>query len=308
VIAAIQCRLAVRLLGAAVRLGAALSLQACENTVENELGLDAPFRVAGGQYFREPMPAPSGGPAVLGAFLTQTRFRVGEQSKSFSGVVAPQATAVAIALDDATGYWVVPTGMPLAETPDAPSFDAPLAFSAAVLPGAHTLQVSAVDLAGAFGEAARVQFELSARPLPAGELVVALSWDTPSDLDLHLITPDGTEVHSGNPNSWRSTAGGSPDPEAWRNGGILDFDSNADCRIDGRQAENVVWTTLPPSGDYAVRVDTPSLCGQAGARWRVDVVFGGAALGAATGSSFATDTRFTHGVGGGVLALRFAVP
>ena len=32
------------------------------------------------------------------------------------------------------------------------------------------------------------------------------------------------------------------DPNAFKSGGILDFDSNANCVIDGRRAENVFWT------------------------------------------------------------------
>ena len=45
----------------------------------------------------------------------------------------------------------------------------------------------------------------------------------------------------------------------------LDFDSNANCVIDGRRQENVIFPTgSPPPGVYTVRVDASSLCGQAG--------------------------------------------
>jgi hypothetical protein len=293
---------------AALRLGCAALYLACGDGVAADPGLDAPFRVDGGSFFRGDTPLARGGPRVLGAFLTQTMFRVGEQDKSFSGVVEAGATGVAVALDDRPGYWLVPTGMPLPETPDAPSFDAPLSFSLDVEPGAHTLSVWAADLAGAFGDPTRVEFTLVPRATPEGRLVVTLGWDTNSDLDLHVVLPDATEIYSGDINSYRATAGAAPDPEAWRSGGILDFDSNADCRIDGRRGENVVWTDAPPSGAYQVRVDTPSLCGTSGARWRVDVLLDGASLGAASGNSFADATRFVHGRGAGVLALGFDVP
>jgi uncharacterized protein YfaP (DUF2135 family) len=45
--------------------------------------------------------------------------------------------------------------------------------------------------------------------------------NAPVDLDLHLVTPDGTEVYKGNVNSWQR-AGGGPLEQAidvfWRQG------------------------------------------------------------------------------------------
>lgn len=281
---------------------------ACGESVASDPGLGAPFRVEGGVFVRGGRPAAGAGPLLLGAFSSQTTFRVGQQDKSFSGNAEPSATAVAVALDDTPGYWSVPTGLPLPEAPDAPSFDAPLSFSDQVEPGPHTLRVWAADLAGSFGAASLVEFMLVPGAVPAGRLVVSLSWDTQSDLDLHLVTPDGTEVYSENINSWQRPASGVADPDAWRSGGILDADSNADCRIDGRRNENVIWTAQPPSGRYAVRVDTPSLCGEQAARWRVDVLLDGQSVGAASGSSFGTATRLAHGRGAGVSALEFDVP
>ena len=89
---------------------------------------------------------------------------------------------------------------------------------------------------------------------------------------------------------------------------ILDFDSNAQCVPDGRHAENVVWHDKPPSGHYIVRVDTFSLCGEAGAHWRVEGFLDGVSIGAAEGSSTEYDTRFAHDRGAGVLALELDVP
>ncbi|HTV25387.1 MAG TPA: hypothetical protein VMG12_42120 [Polyangiaceae bacterium] len=283
-------------------------LFACGDAVSFDPGVDAALRVEGATFFRDGLPASGGGPAVLGAFLTQTTFRAGEQDKSFGGVVDLDATGVAIALDGQRGYWVVPTGMPLPETPMAASFDAPLSFSLDVAPGRHTLRVWASDLSGAFGDPVRVDFSLVPRALPEGRLVVALTWDTQSDLDLHVVLPDAVEVYSGNINSWQRSPGVPSTPDAWRSGGLLDFDSNADCHIDGRRNENVVWTETPASGSYLVRVDAPSLCGAPAARWRVDVLLDGESLAAATGNSFADAGRFSHGRGAGAFALGFDVP
>src|SRR5690606_18527793 len=100
------------------------------------------------------------------------------------------------------------------------------------------------------------------------------------------------EVSKLNTNSWQRPAGASVDPEAWRSGGILDFDSNAGCVIDGRQNENIVWSEPPPSGRYTVRVGTFSLCGAEAARFTVAVTLRGRRIAAASGASQGPATRF----------------
>jgi len=101
--------------------------------------------------------------------------------------------------------------------------------------------------------------------------------------------------------------------------GYLDFDSNAACVIDGRRQENVIFSlppddnsfvpVPPPSGEYIVRVDTFSLCGQAAAQWEVQVnTPSGAVVNPATWESTDSDTRGDHGPGAGRLALDFQLP
>jgi Fibronectin type III domain len=80
-----------------------------------------------------------------------------------------------------------------------------------------------------------------------GDVQVSVSWDAPSDVDLHVEEPGGNDIYYGNPSS--ST------------GGQLDVDSNAACSIDGRQIENVRWGGLAPAGTYTVRVDYWDACG-----------------------------------------------
>lgn len=300
------CTCSTRCSGAITLLATALA--GCVGGASNDPGLDALLRVDSGSFFRGALPADGDGPAVLGTFLTQTSFPVGKQDKSFSGVLAGGSVAAVIALDGDVGYWLVPASLPPPEAPEALGFDARLSFSAQLEPGAHSLRVWAVDTQGSFGASLATAFQLTARELPEGELVVALSWDTESDLDLHLLTPGGVEVYHGNVNSWQRSGVVVAGDETWRAGGLLDFDSNADCVIDGRREENIVWTVPPPSGSYAVRVDTPSLCGTAGARWQVEVWRAGALLGSARGFSTGTASRFGHDRGAGVLALEFQVP
>ena len=63
-------------------------------------------------------------------------------------------------------------------------------------------------------------------------LLIALAWKSATDLDLHVIDPSGAEIWSDAPTS--------------PSGGVLDLDSNAQCVIDGHDAENVRYANPPP--------------------------------------------------------------
>ena len=81
-----------------------------------------------------------------------------------------------------------------------------------------------------------------------GELQVSVSWDSPTDVDLHLFEPDGTEIFFFNTTS--------------DSGGMLDLDSNPACFIDGVNNENITYEGVtPPSGEYTVAVTYFSACG-----------------------------------------------
>ena len=84
-----------------------------------------------------------------------------------------------------------------------------------------------------------------------GEVQVSVSWDTPTDVDIWLIEPDGTRIF------WAATQ--SPA------GGQLDLDSNPACFLDNINNENITYEGgTPPSGEYSVVVDYFSDCGVAG--------------------------------------------
>jgi len=169
--------------------------------------------------------------------------------------------------------------------------------------------VRAVDASGHFGEPNVQTIAITPAPMPKGRLVVSLFWDTESDLDLHVVDPDGVEVFNRNINSWQPPPPGKPvDPTAYQDGGTLDFDSNAACVIDGRRLEDVVWAGAPPSGHYLVRVDTMSLCGEVEANWTVEVRLDDAVIARAHGKSLEVDTTYSHDRGAGVLAVEFDVP
>jgi hypothetical protein len=289
---------------------AALLLPACQGArADVDLGLAAWMRVAGAQ----PVPGdlarvvPSGGPAVVSVFNSLTTVQPGQREKPLGGTLAMGATAAALGLDGDRAYWIVVAGPPALDAPDLPTFQAALSFSPDLPEGPLSLLVRAADAGGRLGEAAAVPLVSAPAPEPSGGLVVSLRWDTEADLDLHVIVPGGVEVWAGNINSYQLPPPGAPDAGTWQEGGILDFDSNAGCVIDGRRRENVVWTGAPPPGTYAVRVDTASLCGATSARWTVEVRRDGTVT-TAEGETVAGDARFSKGPGSGVQALAFDVP
>jgi hypothetical protein len=300
----------------AARVGAALAIATaaalgCRNTADAELGLAAQLRVQGAQFVAGDLDSamPGDGPAVVSVFNSLTAVQPSEREKPLSGTLAATSTTVALGLRGDRGYWIVVAGPPSFDAPDLPTFAATLSFAPALPLGQLTLVARAVDAQGRFGAPSTVPLSSAAVPPPTGTLVVSLSWDTEADLDLHVVIPGGVEVWARNINSYRMPPTGTPvDAAAWRDGGILDVDSNAGCVIDGRRQENVVWQSPPPAGSYLVRVDTASMCGAAAARWTVDVIRDGTATSTAAGESLPSDARFSKGSGSGVQALAFDVP
>jgi hypothetical protein len=87
---------------------------------------------------------------------------------------------------------------------------------------------------------------LSRRSVGTGRLQVSLSWDSPADLDLHVVEPGGAEVWFGVP--------------SLPSGAQLDLDSNAGCTA-GISNENVTYgDEAPRSGEYIVRVENYDAC------------------------------------------------
>jgi len=137
---------------------------------------------------------------------------------------------------------------------------------------------------------------------------VSLQWDTPTDLDLHVLVPANnaagyvevwTKHRSADPGN--PTAGTSPD-------GTLDFDSNANCQIDGQDLENVIWTGSPPVGHYVVRVAAASLCGLTSAAWYAEASVSDVSKGATSGVFTEAATRSSAEAGSGITAFEFDYP
>jgi hypothetical protein len=287
----------------------AFAILSCGESVKADAGADAYMRLAGAQFVRGPMPAgSSSGPAVANVALIGNGIYAGFRDDPITGALGPSATAAAIGLQGDVGYWVVTAGVPSISTPDDPSFSASAAFSSGIVPGDYTLVVRAVDASGRFGSPSTQVLTAGQPPLnapPQGALVVTLTWDTESDLDLHVVDPMGNDVFWGNQSSQPPFAFNQVDGGSY---GFVDGDSNANCSIDGLRREDALWPSAPPSGTYTVRVDAASLCGQPIANWTVRVQLLGTQVGQASGVALDADTRGSHGTGAGLTALQLTVP
>lgn len=125
-----------------------------------------------------------------------------------------------------------------------------------------------------------------------GDVQVSVAWDVPSDVDLHVVEPSGEEIYYGN----RTSA----------TGGQLDLDSNAGCGGQDVRNEHITWPDGPaPSGEYVVRVNYWSACGQPETNWVVTVrvtgqatrTFQGTFTGSGNGGGLGAGeviTTFTH--------------
>ncbi|HEX9824321.1 MAG TPA: DUF6777 domain-containing protein [Actinomycetota bacterium] len=83
--------------------------------------------------------------------------------------------------------------------------------------------------------------------LGEGDVQVTLLWSGGSDLDLHVVDPEGSEIYYGAPTS--------------TSGGQLDHDDTAGCGGTGTHVENVYWSAgAAPVGEYRAFVVNYSPC------------------------------------------------
>jgi hypothetical protein len=280
---------------------------ACGSRVKDDPGADAYLRVPGASFVRGPMPgATPGAPAVASIVVVNAIVHPDTVGYPIAGALGPGSTAAAIGVAGDTGYWVVPAGLPSVATPDDPSFSASATFASGLVAGQYALVVEAVDAQGRFGAPATQTLTAQAAPgEPQGALVVTLTWDTEADLDLHVVDPSGQEIFHGAMSDQPPPFAAPLDGGSY---GFLDWDSNANCVIDGKRQESVVWPDAPPPGSYVIRVDAASMCGQAVARWTVEATLDGTSIGRAEGVAVDASTRAPHDRGAGVTALDLAVP
>jgi len=246
-------------------------------------------------------------PEVHSVATLNNQLYPGVANKNLSGTLGPESGSVLVGLKEDTGYWIVPVqDIDQNRTGDF-TFSCLMSFAMDIEPGPLSLVFRSVAKDGRIGPVL-IQPVIMEAKRPTGKLVVSLEWDTQADLDLHLSIPgaDGgvEEIWSRKP-SGVSKGSGATVAEGLASG-YLDYDSNAQCVLDGRQQENIVFPESAPLGNYIARVDTYSLCGEAKASWRLRIFVDGVELPSQTyGQSTEADTRLPHGQGAGVQAIVF---
>ncbi len=270
-----------------MRAALLLALASCGG-VPADLGLDEPLRIPGGRFVEGPLPGelPTEGlelaPAITLVETPNTVVRLGQARKELSGRASPDAVAVGIAFADlGTGYWVSPLGPPdpTANNELTWTLDAAIGWDVPV--GPNAIHVVAIDADGRAGMQYRTQ--VCVRPdlldnlascdptLAPPSTVIALSWDTNVDLDLVVRTPDGKLVSPDAPSTVNKPPPITASDLAANGVGILDRDSNGNCRIDAINREALVFRTAPAAGTYLVYANLADACGQPSVRFTATV-------------------------------------
>jgi hypothetical protein len=287
-------------------------------------GLGARLRLTNAQFVPGALQpsTDAAGPVAL-ANLGVAKLYPGAQNIPLSGGVEA-GTSVLIGLADDAGHWIVPAPLRDISVVDAEqyTFSTRMSLSPETPNGTEMLLVRGVDADGNVGPSDMHALTI-ASPAPPGAMVITLEWDTNADLDLHAVVPvdpgfplppgvdpvPSVEVWSKAPLALPpSPLGYDKNDPAVKGAGHLDFDSNSNCVIDGRRQESIVFANPPPAGQYIVRVDAFSMCGQASAQWKVSVTTpDGSVVNPATWQALDADTRGEHGIGAGRLAVDFSL-
>ena len=91
-----------------------------------------------------------------------------------------------------------------------------------------------------------------------GEVQISTAWNSPADVDLYVVDPNGEEIYYGHTSA--------------ASGGVLDLDSNAGCGGEDKRNENTTWDFgTAPRGTYTVRLNYYSACSAGQTNWVVTV-------------------------------------
>lgn len=316
---------------------AALAAGGCNSGVYGRTGLGSLLQATGATLVPHPLSSQADPTVTDGPMVNVSQFHglafPGATNRGLMGSVIPGGSvggvqnpgrSVALGLADDDAYWLVPAATANLDVGGGKDllFSTTLSYASEIGAGRHDLVLRAIMPDGRMGPPVIQTVMISNFDDVRGALEVRLSWNTNADLDLHVVVPvapasppdpsapTAIEVWANNPSSLPPRPVFNPyTPEEIANGGLLDFDSNASCIIDGRRQENVVWGAAPPPGLYTVRVDASSMCGEVQAQWQIDVFLDGHQLPvrSAFGEAVDSDTRFSHTEGSGVLALQFQI-
>jgi hypothetical protein len=307
-----------------MRALALIALVGCGDTASSQLGLSDLLQVLGGQYRPGPFPEDHGGPTAIVLNTTHAMIPIDQTREKLSGLLDPTARSAIFGMQGVDGAWIVPAGPPESLSVNTTA-SATIGLTDAMPTGPFTLELAAGNADGITGSAVLQQvIAIEAAP-PAGQLVVTLEWQGAADLDLHVVDPLGGEAWSDKPDTRPAPKPGTVvSPTDFLLGGVLDHDGNGGCRRDGEPAEHVIWHLTdsmdpnipgnplppPPSGEYIVRVDARSMCGDPVAMWDAFASLpDGSVLAESRGIVVPDDVTYEqHGAGAGVTAFRFTLP
>ncbi len=179
-------------------------------------------------------PATSGGPTIN---VTAPGTVITGGSAQVSVSAGSEFTNVIVAIQGIEGYYEI-------TVPNTTLASLLLTFKASIPQNAFNVIYKVATGGGAVSPEQVIA--TSVITVGTGQVQVSVSWNTPTDVDLHVVEPSGEEVFYGFPTS--ST------------GGQLDLDSNAGCALDNVNNENITWNPTAPRGQYTVRVDYWSAC------------------------------------------------
>lgn len=222
-----------------------------------------PIEVIGGAYSFQPLPTPStedGRPIITAVEGPATYINGGTASFAVSYSGAEQVSQLALAVAGYEGHFLVPVSGSGGVAQFDLSFDSDIFDQLTAKAGEVRITLELIDAVAEVGDP--LDIDLAGVEVESGEVKVSLSWDTPTDVDLHVIEPSGFEIYYSNKVS--------------PSGGTLDLDSNAGCSIDGVNNENIYWPEgASPSGDFTVTAHMWSDCEEGGASGTVTMTFCG---------------------------------
>jgi len=249
---------------------------------DGKSGLDEPFKVENAQFVEGALPGILAGETVDDENLPTVTSPSAEVAAitermagiRFIGLSSRNAASVGVRFaESGSGYYLFPTGSidPTDDNALTWSFIADLQLD--LPPGRHEFLTVAFDEEGHAGQQATSSLCVrSLRPdngnacFPAvapPAFVLSVEWDTPVDLDLVLVLPNGQVVDAKNP------APTSPDDPLSKPPARLVYDGNGGCTIDGRQREDIVFDELPAPGRYQVYVNLARNCGEHAVTYQV---------------------------------------
>ena len=247
------------------------------------------FRIENGEYHTEKFPAPTVSQS-LGALIINKNVIPG--GTSYLELTANESIEeFYIAVGGVDGYLVVP-----AKNIENQKYDI-LLFISQYLEKPFNFIISGKNFDGEIFEpfTENIQFV----DVGSGALQVNLSFNKDTDLDLHVIRPDGVRVFYKNKGD-----------EDWG----LDLDSNADCLVDGVNNENIFFSASQLlDGKYEVWVHLFLNCANADVNWVVIATHNGVPViptfgdNPATGNFSASERGYTADLSRAVKVMEFFI-